>query len=134
MSSDDREAIAHVFESIYPDSVRTRDLTAYANMYTEDALWMAPGVPDRYGKADIVQGFSTQLAENAIEPTFTAEEIEVMGDFGYVIGISVAIVTPLKGGPPKKVKFRAMWLMKKEGDHWKIARQIWNVKPLADLV
>ena len=90
---------------------------------------MAPGVPDRSGIADIVEGFAEQIAQNDIDPIFTAEEIKVMGDFGYVIGISLAIIRPKDGSPSRSVKFRALWLMKKEQDVWKISRQIWNNKP-----
>jgi uncharacterized protein (TIGR02246 family) len=129
MKSSDCEKIRSVFEEVYPTNVRKRDLSAYANMYTKDALWMAPGVPDRSGIADIVEGFAEQIAQNDIDPIFTAEEIKVMGDFGYVIGISLAIIRPKDGSPSRSVKFRALWLMKKEQDVWKISRQIWNNKP-----
>lgn len=130
MKSSDQDQIRSVFEEVYPANVRTGDLSAYASMYTEDALWMAPNVPDRCGIPDIVEGFAASIANQDIDPTFTAEEIEVMGDFGYVVGISVATVTPHDGSPSKQVKFRALWLMKKEQEIWKIDRQIWNNKPL----
>jgi len=129
MESSDHAKIRSVFEEVYPTNVRERDLSAYADMYTKDALWMAPGVPDRSGIAEIVEGFAEQIAQNDIDPIFTAEEIKVMGDFGYVIGISLAIIRPKDGSPSRSVKFRALWLMKKEQDVWKISRQIWNNKP-----
>jgi uncharacterized protein (TIGR02246 family) len=130
MKLSDKEQIKIVFEQTYPDNVRSRDLAAYASMYTEDALWMAPNVPDRYGIPDIVEGFADTIANQDIDPTFTAEEIEVMEDFGYVLGISIATVHPKDGSPSKPVKFRALWLMRKEQGMWKIDRQIWNTKPL----
>ncbi len=126
----DRLKIQRIFEEIYADSVRTKNLQGYGNMYTEDALWMAPNVPDRCGREDIVAGFAEQIANQDIDPIFTVDEIEVMGDFGYVIGISIATIYPYDGSPSKQVKFRALWLMKKVQDTWKIDRQIWNNKPL----
>ncbi|WP_138505954.1 YybH family protein [Nostoc sp. PA-18-2419] len=129
MKSSDKEKIRTVFEEVYAANVRTENLSGYGEMYTEDALWMAPGVPDRLGISDIVEGFSQQIANNSIDPIFTAEEIEVMGDFGYVVGMSIATVSPKDGSPSKQVKFRALWLMKKEHHTWKISRQIWNNKP-----
>ncbi len=118
-----------VFEEVYAANVRARDLEGYGNMYTNEALWMPPDQADRRGIPDIVEGFAAQIANQNIEPTFLADEIEVMGDFGYVVGTSDATIYPINGDPSKKVYFRALWLMKKEGDIWKIDRQIWNVKP-----
>ncbi|MEG4499834.1 SgcJ/EcaC family oxidoreductase [Microcoleus sp. F10-C6] len=128
--SNDKEKIREVFEEVYAANVRSRDLQGYAEMYTEAALWMPPDQSDRLGIPQIVEGFAAQIANQDIDPIFVAEEIEVMGHFGYVIGISQATIHPHDGSPSKEVKFRALWLMKKEGDIWKIDRQIWNVKPL----
>ena len=129
MKSIDQEKIRCVFEEVYPKNVRERNLSAYADMYTKEALWMAPGVPDRSGIEEIVKGFAEQIAQNDIDPIFTAEEIKVMGDFGYVIGISLATIRPKDGSSSRSVKFRALWLMKKDQDVWKISHQIWNNKP-----
>ena len=130
MSSSDRDEIRKVFEEVYAENVRTKNLQGYGEMYTENALWMAPNVADRCGREDIIEGFAATIANQDIDPIFTADEIEVMGDFGYVIGISLATIYPNDGSPPKQAKFRALWLMKKEFGNWKIYRQIWNNKPL----
>ncbi|MTJ47828.1 DUF4440 domain-containing protein [Dolichospermum sp. UHCC 0259] len=130
MYSHDKDEIRRVFEETYADNVRSRDLIGYGEMYTEEALWMAPDVDDRCGIEDIMQGFAESIDNKDIDPVFTAEEIEVMGDFGYVVGVSMATIYPHDGNPPKQAKFRALWLMKKEAGTWKIDRQIWNKKPL----
>ncbi|BAB77947.1 YybH family protein [Anabaena sp. FACHB-709] len=129
MKLHDQDQIRSIFEEVYPDNVRGRDLSAYADMYTEDALWMPPNGPDRCGIPDILEGFADTIANQDIDPIFTAEEIEVKGDCGYVIGISLATIRPKDGSPSRQVKYRALWLMKKDCDRWKISRQIWNVKP-----
>ena len=126
----DKEEIRQVFEEVYAANVRSRDLQGYAEMYTEAALWMPPDQRDRFGIPEILEGFADQIAEQDIDPIFVAEEIEVRGDFGYVIGISQATIYPKDGSASKEVKLRALWLMKKEHGIWKIDRQIWNSKPL----
>ena len=98
-------------------------------MYTDDALWMPPNQAERRGIPDIIEGFAAQIANKNIDPTFIADEIEVRGDVGYVVGTSHATNYPIDGSPSKEVNFGALWLMKKEGDIWKIDRQIWNVQP-----
>lgn len=130
MENSDRDEIRRVFEEVYADNVRAKNLIGYGEMYTEDALWMAPNVPDRCGREDIIAGFAESVANQDIDPIFTADEIEVMGDSGYVIGISLATIYPNDGSPSKQAKFRALWLMKKVYGDWKIHRQIWNNKPL----
>ena len=127
--NNDKEQIREVFEEVYAANVRGRDLEGYGKMYTEDALWMPPDKPDRRGIPDIVEGFAAEIAEQNIDPTSIAEEIEVRGDVGYVVGRSHATIYPMDGSPSKEVKFGVLWLMKKEGDIWKIDREIWNVKP-----
>ncbi len=128
-NDEDQEKIRIVFEEKYSNCVRNRDLDGYGELYTEDALWMSPNVADRRGIPDIKEGFSLQIANQNIDPTFTADEIEVMGETGYVVGMSEARISPLDGNPPKIVKYRALWVMKKKDETWKIDRQIWNVKP-----
>ncbi|MEJ6485355.1 SgcJ/EcaC family oxidoreductase [Nostoc punctiforme UO1] len=128
--NNDKDKIREVFEEVYAANVRGRDLEGYAEMYTEAALWMPPDQRDRIGIPEIVEGFAAQIANQDIDPTFIAEEIEVMGDFGYVVGTSHATIHPKDGSASKEVKFRAVWLMKKEQGIWKIDRQIWNSKPL----
>jgi uncharacterized protein (TIGR02246 family) len=130
MRYDDRDEIRRVFEETYAYNVRNRDIDSYGQMYTEDALWMAPDVDDRRGIEEILQGFAQSIDKQDIDPVFTAEEIEVMGDFGYVVGVSMATIYPHDGSPAKQAKFRALWLMKREAGIWKIDRQIWNNKPL----
>ena len=125
----DKEQIREVFEEVYAANVRGRDLEGYGKMYTEDARWMPPNQAERRGIPDIIEGFAAQTANQNIDPTFIADEIEVMGDFGYVVGTSHATIYPIDGSPSKEVNFGALLLMKKEGDIWKIDRQIWNVKP-----
>ncbi|MFM6456710.1 MAG: YybH family protein [Planktothrix sp.] len=127
---EDYEEIRKVFEETYPNNVRGRDFEGYAAMYTEDALWMPPNAQERRGIPDILEGFSQMIDNKDIDPVFTAEEIEVINDLGYLIGISIANITPRDGSPSKQVKYRALWLMKKEDGVWKINRQIWIAQPL----
>ncbi|NET09750.1 MAG: SgcJ/EcaC family oxidoreductase [Symploca sp. SIO2B6] len=127
----DRDEIRRVFEETYADNIRTKNHQGYGDMYTEDALWMPPNASDRCGREDILEAFDAMVANQDIDPIFVADEIEVMGDVGYVIGISNATIYPSDGSGPKQAKFRALWLMKKDCGQWRISRQIWNNKPVS---
>ncbi len=124
----DKDEIRKLFEEVYPSNVIAGDLYGYADMYTEDALWIAPGDVVRRGPTDIAEGFAAQIAKNEINPSLTAEEIEVIGDFGYIVGVSEAKIRSRDDSESTRVAlFRAVWLMRKEQGTWKIARQIWNL-------
>ncbi|MFM6024191.1 MAG: nuclear transport factor 2 family protein, partial [Dolichospermum sp.] len=103
MYSDDKEEIKQVFEKTYAENMRTGNMQGYGDMYTKDALWMPPDAIDRHGKDDILKAFAESIASQKVDPVFTAEEIVVMGDFGYVIGNSKATVTPHNSSEQKKV-------------------------------
>jgi uncharacterized protein (TIGR02246 family) len=126
----DEEAIRRLFEETYASNVRSGDVDAYVAMFTEDAFWMPPGDADRRGVNEIAEAFGMQSISVAIEPKLTAEEIQVIGNLAYVVGISLATITPKDGGQSNKVKLRIVWLLRKEAGTWKIAREIWNSKPL----
>lgn len=129
MSVSDRNQIKKIFEEIYPKNARSKNPQDYAAMFTETALQMPPNVPDRHGRADIAAGYAAQVVDKDLDPTLTAEEIQVIEDFGYVTGIAMVAVHPHDGGPSTQIRFRGLWLMKKDQGDWKIDRQIWNEKP-----
>lgn len=128
MSASDRNQIKAIFEETYPKIARAKDPQEYAAMFTGSAVQMPPNVSDHYGQAAIAAGFAEQVADKDLDPTLTVEEIEIMGDFGYVTGIAMVTVYPHDGSPAIQIKFRGLWLMKKEQGQWKIHRQIWNQK------
>lgn len=125
----EHDEIRQLFEEVYPDCLRTGDVQDYEQLYTEDALCMGPNVPDRRGIHDIGEGFTQQIAKQKIESAiFTAEEIEVIGNIAYVTGISIFEIHPRDGSSPEIVRYRDVWITRKEEGTWKIHRQIWNVK------
>lgn len=129
----DQRKIKRVFEKVYPRNVRNKDVEAFGKMYTKNALWMPPNDPDRFGIADIKEGFAQTVENQSIDPIFTAQQIKVTnkGNDGYVVGISNADIYP-DNGEPEKAKYRALWVMKKVDEKWLIDRQIWNNKPVVD--
>jgi uncharacterized protein (TIGR02246 family) len=126
----DREEIRRLFEERYASTLRSGNVDSYVAMFTKDALWIPPGSRDRRGLKEIAEGFAEQASHVRIEPSLTAEEVEVMGNFAYVVGTSLATVYPKDGSQSSKLKFRVVWLLQKEDGAWKIAREIWNSKPL----
>ena len=80
MGSSDREEIRKLFEEVYAENVRSKNLQGYGDMYSASALSMAPNLSDRCGREDIIEGFAENIANQDIDPIFTADEIHVMGE------------------------------------------------------
>ena len=124
----DRDEIREVFEQTYARCMREKDRDAYLNMYTEGVWWMPPGGSDLFRREDVGEAFARMVENQDIDPVFTADEVVVTGEVGYVTGMSDATIRK-PGAKPTLVRFRALWIMKKEDGRWKIDRQIWNEKP-----
>lgn len=126
----DRDELTRLFEDVYAKNLRTGDVNSYVAMFTKDAFWMPPGSPDRRGLKEIGEAFGMQAKSVNLEPKLTAEEVQVMGNFSYIIGSSLATISPKDGSQAHKAKLRVVWLLRKEEGAWKIAREIWNLKPM----
>jgi len=129
----DDEAVAAVTAVVvdaYGENVNNHDAEAYVTMFTEDVLWSPPNGPDQTDAEGIqaaVQGLFDTF-EFDVQPQ--ADEVKILGDMAYVVGTIHGVLTPHSGEDPVTIHFRVIWLLRNEDDEWKIARQIWNNKPL----
>lgn len=126
----DVAAIKTLLSDTYGSVVMAHDVEAYSKLYSDDAIWAAPDAPDRTGPADIQAGIKVLFDKFKFEVTPQPQEIEVRGDFAYAFGIVDGVLTPRAGGDKVKIQFRILWLLRREGNGWKIFRQIWNKKPV----
>ncbi len=130
MHAKDEEEIQRLFEEVLPSKVRAGDIPGYLSLLTEDIIWCPPNAVDRYGLDDVAEGYAAMLAVQSFDPTFTADEIKIIGSFGYVLGRATIILYPKDGSPSTVAHSRELWLLRKEQGHWKMARMVWNLKPL----
>ena len=129
-TAQDVKKIKQLIEEIYPANVRTGDPVKYASIFSEEALWMPPGAPDRQGQKGVSEGISVNFQQVEVDPNLITDEIEIVGsDMAYALGKVTAELRPKDGLDPMTVKMRAMWLLRREDSEWKIFRQIWNNKP-----
>lgn len=129
MSSRERE-IRTIIETRYPGFVRSGDAEGYASQFTDDALWMPPGETDRRGPKAIAETLGAELEVVELRPVITVREVSILGDHAWVVGEDDITVLPRDGGDGQRVVYTVFWLLRRVGEEWKIARQIWNEKPV----
>ncbi len=128
-SAEDIAAITAIITERYPEFANSHDAAGYASMYSEDALWIPPSAPERVGREGIATAMQASFDKNVFDVQPHADEVEVIGDFAYVIGTADGVLTPRDGSDPKPIQFRVFWLFQRGDDGWQIVRQIWNNAP-----
>jgi uncharacterized protein (TIGR02246 family) len=128
----DMAAIKEVITSGYQGAVNSHDAAAYAGLFADDVLWAPPNAPNATSKEAIQSAVQGLFDTFTFEVEVTPDEVEVMGDFAYVIGQAKGNLTPRNGDPVRPIHFQILWLLRKGPDGWKIARQIWNNKPIPE--
>ena len=112
----------------YEKAAAEGDAVAYANLFTEDAVWAPPNAPVAKSKAEIQQRVQPILKMLWAELEEPASEIKVIDDFAFVwsdvtgkfIQKSDSLVIPISN--------TALRILQKENGEWKISRQIYNSK------
>lgn len=131
-TEDDAEAIAAITAIIteaYPAFANAHDAAGYASMYSEDVRWIPPSAPERVGRDGVEAAMQASFDKFEFDVHPFAEEVEVMGDFAYIIGGAEGFMNPRDGSDPVPVNFRVFWLFRNGDDGWEIVRQIWNKAP-----
>jgi uncharacterized protein (TIGR02246 family) len=131
-SSEDTATIKKLLSETYGDLVMAHNAAGYANLYSDDVLWSPPNGPDQTSKEGIKNGIQGLFDKFMFKVDPRPEEVQVQDDFAYAIGTVDGVLTPRDGGAPNAIKFRIVWLLRKEATGWKIFRQIWNNKPVED--
>lgn len=128
--SNDEKTIRNIIETQYPGFVRSSDAQGYASQFTSDALWMPPGETNRQGPEAIAKSLNAEFNMVQLRPVITIQEVSILGDHAYVIGIDELTIIPKDGSAESQVVYTVFWFLRKVDNQWKIARQIWNEKPV----
>ncbi len=129
-TEEDVAAVTNVITSGYQGAVNSHDAAAYVDLFMDDVLWAPPNAPNASSKEAIQTAVQGLFDTFSFEVELTPDEVEVMGDFAYVLGQVKGNLTPRSGDPVRPIHFTALWLLRKGPDGWKISRQVWNSKPV----
>lgn len=122
LSSSDIAAI-RAAEAALAEAFEAPDPTAWVDFYTDDAIFVGPGMPAIEGRSaflDAARGLTISSMEIAADSTLGA------GDFAATLGRANWVAGP-KGSdaPPQRRRFLMVWRREPDG-RWRIARELLN--------
>jgi ketosteroid isomerase-like protein len=109
------KALAEAFES--------PDVTAWVDFYTDDAIFVGPGVPAIEGRSALLNA--------APQITISSMEIDAVstlgtGDFAATVGRAAWVSGPRGSDAPQvRRRFLMVWCREPDG-RWRIAREMLN--------
>jgi uncharacterized protein (TIGR02246 family) len=108
-------------------ALKAGDIPKLTAVYTDDAMLLAPGAPVLKGRAAIAELFTGWLSEMSVTDfSLTTGEVVVAGEYAIETGAYAMTMAPKSGGAamPDKGKYLVVW--KRDGDSWKLYRDVWN--------
>ena len=108
-------ALAEAFEDTDP--------TAWVNSYTEDAIFVGPGIPAIEGRAALL-AVARQITMSSLE--IVADSTIGAGDFAATTGRATWVSGKRDSGAPTiRRRFLMVWRRDPDG-RWRIARELLN--------
>ena len=104
------------------------DAKAVAAFYTEDAIAFPPGAEMVKGREAIQQMWQETMDSGVKSLSLTVIDVGASGDLVHETGTALMNVQPAGKEPTTaSVKYVVVW--KKQGNDWKLHRDIWNDLP-----
>ena len=123
----ERKAIEFVIEEL-TNAYVARDWDTFAGYFTDDGIWMPPGVAPLSGK-DAWWSFVQPWWDSSrvIDIGVTTEELVVINDWAIERHTEYQVMTFAEGAEPVSLYFKGVWIFRRHDDgSWKIAQYIWN--------
>ena len=124
---DQRKAIEIVIGEL-TNAYMARDWDAFADYFTDDGIWMPPGVAPLHGK-DAWWSFVQQWwdSSNVMDIGVTTDELLVINDWAIERHTEYQVTTFGESTEPASLYFKGIWIFRRQEDgSWKIAQYIWN--------
>ena len=104
----------------------TRDLDRVMAVYADDAILMPPNEAPVRGKVPLRPRYKALF--DAMQPEIESriEEIQVTGDWAYVVGSNGGRLVPLAGGEPRRLSDAYVMILRRDHGAWSVARLIWH--------
>ncbi len=122
---EERNAIEAILKK-YEAALNASDVAGVLALYAEDGVFMASEAPTAVGKEQIGAAYEHVFGIIKLAIVFSIDEIVQHGDFAFARTLSKGQVTVLAEGVTLPEENRELFVLKKTGDDWRIARYMFN--------
>jgi len=126
-ASKDTQAIKTLIDD-YTTAVNNHDTTAYVKLFSDDVVWAPPNAPVAKSKSEIKENVQSRFDKFNFNLSIVPFEIKIMGNYAYALADADLVLTPKNGDAEINTQITAIWIFKKQGEKWKIYRQLYNNK------
>ncbi len=110
----------------YEAALNASDVDGIMALYAEDGVFMPTEAPTAAGKEQVRAAYEHVFGMIKLNIAFSIDEIVQHGDFAFARTVSRGEVTVLAEGVTLPEENRELFVLKKTGDDWKIARYMFN--------
>ena len=112
----------------FSDAYKARDWDAFSDFFTEDGVWMPPGLAPLKGKDEWRQFVEPWWDGSTVQEIgVTIEEIIVIEDWAIERHSEYQVTLFGDSAEPSTLFFKGVWILHRQNDGvWRIARYIWN--------
>lgn len=125
MPSNDQTAIEATLLA-YGAALNASNADAAVAVYTSDGVFMPTGAPTATGTDALLASYRYIFTQIRLDVAFTIHEVVIDGDLAYAVTSSRGQVTVLATNTTGPEANRELFVLRREGDHWKIARYMFN--------
>jgi len=103
------------------DATKVGDIDRVLSLMTEDAVFLTPGNPPMT-KADFARASESQSSSGiSIEGTSEIKEVQVTGDWAFMLSHLSVSITPRQGKPMVRTG-HTLTVFRRQQDRWLLAR------------
>jgi len=121
----EQEVIAGVLKA-YEAALNASDVAQVEALYTPDGVFMPAGFPTAEGRDAVRASYTAIFGTIQLNVRFTIDEISAEGDLAFARTRSVGTVKVLATGTAAPEENRELFVLRRTGEGWKIARYLFN--------
>ena len=110
----------------YQDALNDSDVDRIIALYTDDGVFMAQHRAPAVGRAAVTEAYQTVLSVIDLDIAFIIDEVEVLGDTAWARTRSAGTTTILANGAEVTEGNQELFLLRRQGGEWRIARYIFS--------
>lgn len=124
----DAAAVVEVVTS-YGDRLRAGDVAGIVGLFTADAIVLAPDLDVSAGSEALAAVYRSALDAIGMDFDFEVIDISVWGDTAVACTRSSGATTVHATGDRTPLRFRELFVLRRDGAAWRIARYMFQPEP-----